>query len=166
MKEIKGTYEGKLSTMREDIYKKEREVYDLKNQINLINLRLTKEGESKLNTEDALRKNNDRFTTDTEKYSSSLKNVSKDHETLTTKLSDTEKNVYNETVFKKELESKLHSKTLELEDARRKFSDENEEKSRKIGHLNTELKTLQERFNDQNVKNSLLDSKNQDFQSN
>jgi len=33
--------------MRDDIYRKEREIYDLKNQINLVNLRTSKEGEAK-----------------------------------------------------------------------------------------------------------------------
>lgn len=46
--------------MREDIYKKEREIYDLKNQHNLINLRLTKENESKQSVVGALNQNNER----------------------------------------------------------------------------------------------------------
>jgi len=33
--------------MRDDIYRKEREIYDLKNQINLVNMRIVKEGEAK-----------------------------------------------------------------------------------------------------------------------
>lgn len=53
--------------MREDIYKKEREIYDLKNQINLHNLKLTKEAEARTNAEDALKKNNDKFQMDVEK---------------------------------------------------------------------------------------------------
>mmetsp|Transcript_106086 Transcript_106086/g.228555 ORF Transcript_106086/g.228555 Transcript_106086/m.228555 type:complete len:80 (+) Transcript_106086:243-482(+) len=77
--------------MREDIYKKEREVYDYKNQINLINLKLTKEGESRTNAENALKKNNERFSTDTDKYTQSLKGVNKDNESLAQKLSDTDK---------------------------------------------------------------------------
>jgi len=59
--------------MREDIYKKEREIYDLKNQHNLINLRLTKENESKNGVEEALQKNNERYSNDVEKYCSNLK---------------------------------------------------------------------------------------------
>lgn len=53
--------------MREDIYKKEREIYDLKNQINLSNLKLTKEAEARTKAEDALKKNNDKFQMDVEK---------------------------------------------------------------------------------------------------
>lgn len=66
-KEVKGQYEVRLAAMREDIYKKEREIYDLKNQINILNLRLTKEVESRQQTEDALKKNNEKFSVDAEK---------------------------------------------------------------------------------------------------
>jgi len=59
--------------MREDIYKKEREIYDLKNQINLINLRISKESESRLSIESALKKHNDKFFYDTTKFDSSIK---------------------------------------------------------------------------------------------
>lgn len=58
---------------------------------------------------------------------------------------------------------RLQAKTSELEDSRRKLADENEDKNRRIGHLHAELKELQDRLNDQNVKNSLLDSKTQDM---
>jgi hypothetical protein len=77
--------------MREDIYKKEREIYDLKNQINLHNLKLTKEAEARTNAEDALKKNNDKFQMDVEKYTSSLKNINKENETLAQKLQESEK---------------------------------------------------------------------------
>lgn len=80
--------------MREDIYKKEREVYDLKNQINLHNLKLTKEAEARANAEEALKKNNDKFQNDAEKYTGSLKNINKDNETIATRLQESEKNLY------------------------------------------------------------------------
>jgi len=92
----------------------------LKNQINLINLRLTKEGESRTNAEDALRKNNERFTTDTSKYSNSLRGGSKDNETLALKLQDTDKIIYKANLERKDLESRLQNKTSELEDIRKK----------------------------------------------
>mmetsp|Transcript_8939 Transcript_8939/g.7804 ORF Transcript_8939/g.7804 Transcript_8939/m.7804 type:complete len:81 (+) Transcript_8939:196-438(+) len=80
--------------MREDIYKKEREIYDLKNQINLHNLKLTKEAEARTSAEDALKKNNDKFQMDVEKYTSSLKNINKENETLAQKLQESEKQLY------------------------------------------------------------------------
>jgi hypothetical protein len=45
--DLKTQYEGRLTSMRDDIYRKEREIYDLKNQINLVNLRIVKESEAK-----------------------------------------------------------------------------------------------------------------------
>jgi len=80
--------------MREDIYKKEREIYDLKNQINLHNLKLTKEAEARASAEEALKKNNDKFQSDVEKYTSSLKNINKENETLAQKLQESEKQLY------------------------------------------------------------------------
>ena len=80
--------------MREDIQKKEREIYDLKNQINLHNLKLTKEAEARGSAEEALKKNNDKFQSDVEKYTSSLKNINKENETLAQKLQESEKQLY------------------------------------------------------------------------
>lgn len=77
--------------MREDIYKKEREIYDLKNQHNLINLRLTKENESKASVVDALQNNNERYANDVDKYCTNLKGSVSDNESLAIKLQETDK---------------------------------------------------------------------------
>jgi len=65
----------------------------LKNQINILNLRLSKEVESRQQTEDALKKNNEKFSVDAEKYTSSLKSINKDNEQLALKLQEADKNL-------------------------------------------------------------------------
>lgn len=74
--------------------------------------------------------------------------------------------VYKSNLEKKDLEQRLQNKNQELEESRKRFSEENEDKARRIGHLHAELKELQERLNEQNIKNSLLESKNQDLLNN
>jgi len=66
--------------MREDIYRKEREIYDIKNQLNLINLRINKESEAKDSTEGVLRKNNENFSHDAAKLSNNLRTSEKENE--------------------------------------------------------------------------------------
>jgi len=74
--------------------------------------------------------------------------------------------VYKSNLEKKDLEQRLQNKNQELEESRKRYSEENEDKARRIGHLHAELKELQERLNEQNIKNSLLESKNQDLLNN
>jgi len=59
----------------------------------LYNLKLTKEAEARSNAEEALKKNNEKFQQDAEKYTISLKNVNKDNEALSQKLQESEKNL-------------------------------------------------------------------------
>lgn len=166
LKDTKNQYEHRLTSMRDDIYKKEREVYDLKNQINLINMRITKEGESRQNAENALRKNNENFSNDAQKFSYTLNNVSKEHETLNLKLQENDRNLEKSAQQRQDLQAQLDMKTHELDDLRMKYSLELEEKNKRISLLHQELKDLQERVNEQNVKRSLLESKNRDLSEN
>jgi hypothetical protein len=66
IKEVRGQYEVRLSSLREDIYKKERELYDLKNNVNLINLKLNKESESRESIENNLKNANNQFSSEAE----------------------------------------------------------------------------------------------------
>jgi len=132
LKDTKSTYETKLSTMREDIYKKEREIYDLKNQINLINLRISKESESRLSVESALKKHNEKFFSDTTKFDSSIKEYSKDNETLALKYQEIERTLQQSTIEKREFELRLSTKVKEFEESKTKFQSELEEKNKRI----------------------------------
>jgi len=57
----------------------------------MINMRLSKEGDARKQAEDNLRKNNERFSTDQQKFNYSLQNSSKDHDQMIQKLQDSEK---------------------------------------------------------------------------
>lgn len=129
-------------------------------------MRLSKEGDAKKQAEDALRKNNERFSYDATKFSTSLKNVNRENEGLGLKMHETEKTIYREETERRELEVKLKALTEELELTRLAFTQQNEEKNRRISLLNAELKELQERFNEQNVRNSVVDSKNGELSEN
>jgi len=60
-----------------------------------------------------------------------------------------------------EIQLKTLTETLELN--RKAFSEQNEEKKRRISMLHAEMKELQDRVNEQNAKNAYIDSKNQEL---
>ena len=64
---------------------------------------------------------------------------------------------------KKELELRLSNKTQELEDSRKRFEREQEDKNKRINALHQEIKELQDRLSDNNTRNSVLESKNKDL---
>jgi ABC-type phosphate transport system auxiliary subunit len=134
--------------------------------VNLINIQISKVTEAKDNTENALRKNNENFSHDTQKFSTSLKNSERENEFLKNKLTDNEKEVYNANIERTNLESRLNQNQNELDDQNRNYTLENEDKLKRISLLHAELKELQERVDHQNVSNSLLDSKNKDLDHN
>lgn len=135
----------------------------MKNQINLVNMRIAKEGEARSNAETSLRKNNERFSTDTQKFSYSLRNCSKENEELATKLEQTDAALHGTTNEKRDLEAQLEQRAAELEDLRKRHGIENEEKNRRISMLHQELRELQERVNEQGVRGNMLEAKNKDL---
>lgn len=98
-----------MAGLRDELYRKEREAYDLRNQINLAHLRLGKEEESRRQVEGALAKSTDRFGADCQKYSSSLNNASKDNETLLQRLNQAEKDMQSSDLQRLELEEQLNN---------------------------------------------------------
>jgi len=75
VKEIKSSFEVSLKKTGDEISKREREIHELKNDLNLLTLKLNKEIETKPLLEHNMKKHNERFSTDTNKYSTTLNNV-------------------------------------------------------------------------------------------
>jgi len=89
--------------------------------------------------------------------------VNKDNEALAQKLQEAEKNLYYINLEKKELELRLNNKAQELDDARKRFEREQEDKNKRINGLHQEIKELQDKLADNNSRNNLLDGKNKDL---
>lgn len=64
---------------------------------------------------------------------------------------------------KKELELRLNNKAQELDDARKRFEREQEDKNKRINGLHQEIKELQDKLAENNSRNNLLDNKNKDL---
>lgn len=89
--------------------------------------------------------------------------MNKDNEALAQKLQEAEKNLYYINLEKKELELRLNNKAQELDDARKRFEREQEDKNKRINGLHQEIKELQDKLADNNSRNNLLDGKNKDL---
>jgi len=129
-------------------------------------MRISKEAESRQNSEDALRKNNTIFSTDSQKFNYSLRNVTKENETLTHKLDEADKAIRDAQVRKQELEAQLERSAAELEDLRLRQALEVEEKNKRLALLQQELRELQERLNESNMRANITESKSKDMQTN
>jgi len=75
IKEIKSNFEVSLKQTNDEISKREREIHELKNDLNFLSLKLTKESETKNLLEHNMKKQNERLTSDTHKYSGTLNSV-------------------------------------------------------------------------------------------
>lgn len=60
----------------------------------------------------------------------------------------------------------LQARNDELEDAKRRFNDDNDEKNSRINQLHMEVKNLQDKLNDNNIKGAMVEGKNHDINSN
>lgn len=67
---------------------------------------------------------------------------------------------------KREIEMNLQTRNDELEDAKRRYYEENEEKNSRINQLHQEVKNLQDKLNESNVKSAMIEGKNHDITSN
>lgn len=67
---------------------------------------------------------------------------------------------------KREVEMQLQTRNDELEDAKRRFNDDNEEKNARINQLHQEVKNLQDKLNDNNIKSAMIEGKNHDIAGN
>lgn len=57
---------------------------------------------------------------------------------------------------------KLNSKIREVEDLRKKFFDETEEKNKRVTQLQIEIKDLQDRLNELILKGQSIENKNKE----
>jgi chromosome segregation ATPase len=64
---------------------------------------------------------------------------------------------------KKELELRLGNKQQELEEAKKRFEREQEDKNKRIHALHAEIKELQNSLAESNSRNAQLDNKNRDL---
>lgn len=149
--------------MREDIQRKEREIQDLKNQINLVNLRIVKESEAKEAAEQNQRKNTDNFSQDAHKFNLSVQGAEKDNHTMKLKLQEMVQHVNDSSNNKTHTNSRLEQTNQELDEATRHFTLESDEQNRRIGVLHQELKELQDKINNNNHKGSLMGNKIKDL---
>jgi len=101
-----------------------------------------------------------------EKYCTNLKGSVSDNESLAIKLQDNDKELYKANMFKREVEMQLQSRNDELEDAKRRFNDDNDEKNSRINQLHQEVKNLQDKLNDNNIKCAMVEGKNHDISGN
>lgn len=69
-------------------------------------------------------------------------------------------------MHKREVEMQLQARNDELEDAKRRFNDDNDEKNSRINQLHMEVKNLQDKLNDNNIKCAMVEGKNHDINSN
>lgn len=157
--DLKNQFESKLTLMRDDIYRKEREIYDLKNQINLVNLRITKEGESKDNAELNLKKIHESYNNDATKVKQTVQSADKDNHILKTKLQDMLRQLNELNAIKTQTSGVLDLKLQEIEEDQRQFNFESEEQNQRIAVLHTEVKELQDVIINDNHRGSNLNHK-------
>lgn len=135
----------------------------MKNQINLVNLRIVKESEAKEAAEQNFRKNTDNFNQDAHKFNLSVQSAEKDNHTMKTKLQDMLKQVNDYSNAKTQTAGRLEHTSQELDEATRHFTLESDEQNRRIAVLHAELKDLQDKINNNNHKGSLLGTKIKDL---
>jgi predicted nucleic acid-binding Zn-ribbon protein len=76
--------------MREDIYKKEREIYDVKNQINVLSLKFNTEIENKNILKNQLTNNLDKINDDKHHFKKSITDLANDKKQISSKYKDLE----------------------------------------------------------------------------
>jgi len=131
----------------------------LKNQINLVNLRITKEGESKDNAELNLKKIHENYNNDATKVKQTVQSADKDNHILKTKLQDMLRQLNELNGIKTQTSGMLDLKLQEIEEDQRQFNFESEEQNQRIAVLHTEVKELQEVIINDNHKGSNLNHK-------
>lgn len=145
--------------MRDDIYHKEREIQDLKNQINLVNLRISKENEAKDYVEINIRKNTDQQDQDIQNLRTNFKSAEKDNHIMKSQLQEMVKYIDELNNIKTTIAGKLDQRDKEHEEALKQFTIENDEQNKLIKELHQKLKDLQDKLNRQNQKGHPISSK-------
>lgn len=129
-------------------------------------MRISKEGEAKDAAEHNLKKNNDNFSHDANKFNQSVQTAERDNYAMKAKLQDMLNQVTDMNNVKTHTASKLEHTSQDLEEAQRLYTLESDEQNRVIAALHQELKDLQDKLVNNNHKSSHLGSKNNELANN
>lgn len=149
-----------MTNLREELLIKEREIYDCKNELGLLNSKISRESDLRRSAEDTMKRNENKYDVDAQKFSTNLRNQCDQNENLSTKLSEAERNFYRISAEKKETEEMLSNKVTDLSSYKDRLLSENEEKGRYLLNLQRDNQELKDNLSNESVKRSVGDGKN------
>jgi len=81
-----------MTNLREELLIKEREIYDCKNELGLLNSKISRETDLRKSAEDAMKRNESKYEMDAQKFSQNLRSQAETAENLNSKLAEAERN--------------------------------------------------------------------------
>jgi hypothetical protein len=116
-----------MTNLREELLIKEREIYDCKNELGLLQSKNSREAELRKSAEDAMKRNEGKYEQDAQKFSQNLRGAAEQNDSLSVKLSDAERNYYRICAEKKDIEENLSMKVSDLTNYKDRLLNENAE---------------------------------------